>query len=70
MSILNAALALSILFNGISIQELNAAKSTGAQDTRLAISLMPDETFRLFESYESGIDANEIRKRLHGWRYL
>jgi hypothetical protein len=65
LCILNGALALSILFNGISIQELHAAKSTGARNTKLAISLMPDETFHLFESYESGKHANEIRNRLH-----
>ena len=65
MTILNGALALSILFNGISIQELNAVKAARARDTRLAINWTPDETFRLFESYEARIDANEIRNRLH-----
>ena len=65
MNILNGALALSILFNGIGTQELDAATSTRAKDIRLAINWTPDETFRLFESYEGGIDANEIRNRLH-----
>jgi len=31
----------------------------------LAVSRAPDETFRLFETYETGIDAKEIQQRLH-----
>lgn len=63
MSIINGALALSIVFYAISIQDLNAvSRSTGSIDTGLAA---PDQTFRLFETYEAGIDVKEIRKRLH-----
>jgi|SRR6185369_14218349 len=65
VNMLNAALALSILFNAISVQELNAAKSTQARVINGAITWAPDETFRLFESYEARIDSTEIRNRLH-----
>lgn len=65
MSIINGALALSIVFTAV-IQDLNAvSRSAGARDTGLAVNRVPDQTFQLFETYEAGIDAKEIRERLH-----
>jgi hypothetical protein len=66
VSIINGALVLSIVFNAVGIQVQNAVtRSTFAGDTGLEVNRAPDETFRLFETYETGIDAKEIRQRLH-----
>ena len=66
MSIINGALALSFVFNSVSIQDLNAvSRSAGARNTGVAVSRVLDQTFILFETYEAGIEAKEIRARLH-----
>jgi hypothetical protein len=50
-----------------AFKDLNALSSPiGAKHTGLAVNLAPDQTFRLFETYEAGIDAEEIGERLHG----
>ena len=65
VSIIKAALAFSIVFNAVSTQGLNAvSRDTDARNTGL-VNRAPDQTFRLFETYEAGSDAKEIRERLH-----
>jgi hypothetical protein len=65
VSIISGALSLSIVFNAVSVQDLNAVRPAGAGVTGLTVTRAPDQTFRLFETYEAGIDAKEIRERLH-----
>jgi hypothetical protein len=66
VSIINGALALSILLNAVSTQALNAfSRSSSPRESRLSVNGAPDETFRLFDTYEAGIDAKETRERLH-----
>ena len=66
MSIINGALALSIVFSAVSIQEVNGfSRYYGARGTGPAVDRVLDETFVLFETYEAGIDPERIRERLH-----
>lgn len=66
MTIIGGVLALSIVVNHVCIQELNASnKSTSTRDRGLVVTRSPDQTFILFDAYEAGIDAKEMRARLH-----
>ena len=63
VSIIKGVIVFSIVFNFVGIQGLNSVSI--ARDTGLAVNRAPDETFRLFETYKTGVDAKEIQERLH-----
>lgn len=66
MIIIHGALALSIVVNAVGIHDLNrVSRFTGTKNTRLAVNGAPDQAFILFDTYETGSDAKEIRVRLH-----
>jgi hypothetical protein len=66
MNIMTGVLALSIVVNAVSVHGLNSvSRFAGPKDTGRAANGAPDEAFRLFDTYETGSDAKEIRVRLH-----
>jgi hypothetical protein len=66
VSFINGALLLSIVFNTVRKQDLNAvSRSTAAIDIVLGVTCAPDQTFVLFETYDARIDAKETQQRLH-----
>ena len=65
-NIISGVLASSIVLNSFCLQDLNAASGfTSAKDPGLTTNRTPDETFRLFDTYEAGIESKELRARLH-----
>jgi len=66
VSVIIGALAMSIVFSAVCIQDVIAVnRFTSARHIGLAVRRAPDETFRLFETYEAEIDTKEIQQRLH-----